>query len=155
MSDPTNDQGVPPVPTPPAAVDHPVEPPAYRAPEAAPPAYGAPAAAQPAYAQPDAAPQAGYAPAYSGAPAAPPKTLSLIGMIAGIVGVVAVGYFLPASIAALVLGYMGRKREGLAARGFWLTAIILGWVGVGITVIGGIALIAIFALAGAGSYGSY
>lgn len=98
----------------------------------------------------------GYAqPAYSAVPASAPKTLSLIGMIAGIVGVLAFGWFIPASIAALVLGYMGKSREGAPAKGFWLTAIITGWVGVAITVIGGIALIAIFALAGAGSYSTY
>ncbi len=160
MTDPTNDQGIPPVPPPYTA---PAQPPAYTAPTAgqpapaqpasAPPAYGAPAYGQPAAGQSDAA-QPGYAPAYGGTTATPTKTLSLIGMIAGIVGVVAFGYFLPASIAALVLGYMGKKREGMPARGFWLTAIITGWVGVAITVIGGIALIAIFALASSGS-GSY
>jgi hypothetical protein len=66
-------------------------------------------------------------------------------MIAGIVGVVSFGWFLPATIAALILGYMGRKREGVAAKGFWLTAIITGWVGVALTVlvVGGVILFAI------------
>ena len=73
-------------------------------------------------------------------------------MISGIVGVLAFGWFVPASIAALILGYMGKNREGLAAKGFWLTAIITGWIGAAITIIGAIAFIAIFALAGAGSY---
>lgn len=109
-------------------------------------------------------PAAGYTPPtppapaapYSGIPvAAPSKTLSLIGMIAGIVGVVAFGWFVPASIAALILGMMGKKREGLSAKGFWLTAIITGWVGVGLTVlvVGGVILIAI--LAAASGYRSY
>ena len=107
------------------------------------------------YAQPTAQTNdtySGYAqPTYASVPAVAPKTLSLIGMIAGIVGVVAFGWFLPASIAALILGYMGKTREGLPAKGFWMTAIITGWIGAAITVIGGIAFIAIFAIAGAGS----
>ena len=96
----------------------------------------------------------GYAqPAYAAIPAAAPKTLSLIGMIAGIVGVLAFGWFLPASIAALILGYMGKTREGLPAKGFWMTATITGWIGTAITVIGAIVLIAFFAVAGTGSVG--
>lgn len=111
--------------------------------------------------QPDPyAPQGGYAqPAY-GAPAygapAPSKTLSIIAMIAGIVGLVSFGWFALASIAALILGYMGRKREGAPARGFWLTGIITGWVGVGLTVlvVGGFILFAIIG-ASAGGYDRY
>jgi hypothetical protein len=55
-------------------------------------------------------------------------------MVAGIVGVISFGYFGLASIAALILGYMGKKREP-AARGFWLTGIITGWVGIGLMII--------------------
>jgi hypothetical protein len=52
-------------------------------------------------------------------------------MIAGIVGFVLSPMFgagLPFSIAAAVLGHIGRKREP-AAQGFWLTALITGWSG--------------------------
>jgi len=151
MSDPNN-ESIPPVP--------PAEPGGYAAPaggaQAAgysqqPGAYSQQPGAysqQPGYGQ-----QPGYAqPAY-GTPG-PTKTLSLISMITGIVGVVSVGYFLPASIAALILGYMGKKREGQAARGFWLTGIITGWVGVGLTVVfvGGLILFAIIAAASVPSY---
>ncbi|WP_173923601.1 hypothetical protein [Agromyces sp. Marseille-P2726] len=65
-------------------------------------------------------------------------------MIAGIVGLV--GFFvvfipivggvmqliIPA--AAVVLGFIGRKREP-AAKGMWLTGIILGFVGLAIAVL--------------------
>ncbi len=83
---------------------------------------------QPAY-QP--APQAGYQPA----PAAPSKTLSIISMVAGIVGILSSGFFGLAAIAAVVLGFMGKKREGEPAKGFWLTGIITGFVGIAIMVI--------------------
>lgn len=125
MTDPDNG-AVPPVPPEAPGTPPPVAPPTYAAPPA-------------------------YAPA--GGPA-PSKTLSLIGMIAGIVGVVAIGWFLPASIAALVLGYIGKKREGLPAKGFWLTAIITGWVGVALTVlvVGGVILFGILAAVNAPNY---
>ena len=150
MTDPNNGS-VPPVPppgdpiTPPPVT--PSEPAAYAAPSdyPQPSGYDEPAA-QPAYSQ------AAYA---TPGAVAPPKTLSLIGMIAGIVGLLAIGWFVPASIAALVLGYMGKKREGLPAKGFWLTAIITGWVGVAITIIGAIALIALIGLSATTGVGSY
>lgn len=92
-------------------------------------AYGAPA--QPGYA----------APAYGTAPSKPTPVFSLISLIAGIIGLVGffvvfipfVGgimqLFIPA--AAVVLGFIGKKKEP-AAKGMWLTGIILGFVGVAI-----------------------
>ena len=164
MSDATNDKNVPPIPPAPGDATPITPPPAYTpppaAPETPPAAYGAPAgyeqptASESGYPQPGYQ-QAGYAPTYSAVQPATPKTLSLIGMIAGIVGALAIGWFVPASIAALVLGYMGKKREGLPARGFWLTAIITGWVGVAITVLGTIGFIAIFVIAGTSGTSGY
>lgn len=133
MTDPENG-AVPPVP-PPAS---PVTPPPVMPPAPTGGGYAAPP------------------PAYSATGViAPKKTLSLIGMIAGIVGVISFGWFLPASIAALVLGYMGKKREGLVAKGFWLTAIITGWVGIALTVlfVGGVILIGV--LSGISGYNRY
>ena len=137
MSDP-NSGPVPPVPPP----GEPVTPPPA-APGPPPASEQPPAYAQPAYAQPT--------------PAAP-KTLSLIGMIAGIVGLVGfpvvfipivgsiMGLFIPA--AAIVLGFLGRKREGVPAKPFWLTALITGFVGIAIAVISLIGWIVIIAAAG-------
>jgi hypothetical protein len=139
MTDPDNG-AVPPVPPPASPVTPPPAPPV-----APPPPAGGYAAPAPAYATTGAL--------------APKKTLSLIGMIAGIVGLLGfwvvfipiVGsilqLFIPA--AALVLGILGRKREGLPARGFWLTAIITGIVGLVIAVIALIGWIVIIAVGNA------
>lgn len=147
---PTTPYGAP-TTTPPAseAPTYGSEQPAYAPPAPEQPAYGAPAYGTPGYA----------APAYSPATPGAPKTLSLISMIAGIVGILGspvvffpiiggiMGLFIPA--AAIVLGFLGKKREGVAAKGFWLTGIITGFVGVGIAVLSIVAWIALFALSGA------
>ena len=137
MTDPVYG-AVPPVPPPAGSV---TPPPSAPAP---PPA--------PGYTPPTTA----YAPAGG---LAPKKTLSLIGMIAGIVGLLGVWIvfipiigsvlqlFIPG--AALVLGILGRKREGIPAKGFWITAIITGIVGVVIAIIALIGWIAIIAVGNA------
>jgi hypothetical protein len=111
-----------------------------------PPAYGAPTGATPPPAY--GAPTGGYA-----APAATPKVLGIISMIAGIVGIVSFGYFGIAAIAAVVLGFLSRSREGQPARGFWLTGLILGFIGIGIMIIAIIFWIVI--AVSAASYNSY
>jgi hypothetical protein len=76
------------------------------------------------------------APAYGssngGAPAKSP-VLSIISLITGILGVVSgfFGWGLLFSIAAVVLG----KKKEPAARGFWLTGLITGYVGIAINAI--------------------
>lgn len=137
MTDPDNG-AVPPVPPPAESVTPP------RAAPAPPPA--------PGYTPPTTA----YAPAGG---LAPKKTLSLIGMIAGIVGLLGfwivfipiIGSVLQLFIpgAALVLGILGRKREGIPAKGFWITAIITGIVGLVIAIIALIGWIALFAVGNA------
>ncbi|WP_234659687.1 hypothetical protein [Agromyces marinus] len=85
-------------------------------------------------------PQAAY-----GAPASKPTpVLSLISLIAGIIGIIGspiaiipfVGGILQLFIpgAAVVLGFIGRGKEP-AAKGMWLTGIILGFIGVGIALL--------------------
>jgi len=137
MTDPDNG-AVPPVPPPAESATPP------RAAPAPPPA--------PGYTPPTTA----YAPAGG---LSPKKTLSLIGMIAGIVGLLGfwivfipiIGSVLQLFIpgAALVLGILGRKREGVPAKGFWITAIITGIVGVVIAIIALIGWIALFAIGNA------
>ena len=137
----------------PVSVAEPVEAPA-------PPAYLPPAPTQAAPAQPvyaDAAPAApGYAPpappapgapteyaapqAYAAAPAAQPKTLALISMILGIVSILALGWGLLPAVAAVVLGFMARKRQP-HAKLFWTIGIIAGFVGVLISLIAGVIFI--------------
>jgi len=92
-----------------------------------------------AYSQPPAYAASGY-----GSPA-PKRTLSIISMIAGIVGLVGAGVvfipfvggilqlFIPG--AAVVLGFLGRSREGAPARGFWLTGLITGFIGLAFAIL--------------------
>lgn len=110
--------------------------------------YGKPAYGQPAYGQP-----------------APAKTLSLIGMIAGIVGLLGsgiailpiigsiLGLFIPA--AAIVLGFLGKNREGDPARPFWLTALITGFIGVGIALVALVFWIVVFSVGSTTGFTDY
>jgi hypothetical protein len=152
---------VPSVPTPPAA-----EPsPAVQAEPAAPPvAPAAPAAATPyaaAPAQYPAAPAQYQAPGqYPAAPGqypggygnpapyggyAPPvpKALSITSMATGIAGIVFsfFGFGLLPAIAGVVFGHIAQRREP-TQRGFWITGLITGYVGVGISLITGLAILA-------------
>lgn len=135
MTDPTNTPSNPEELTTPAAsaASEPVAPAAPVAPEApaAPQAPAAPAANP--YAAPAAAPAGGYA------AAAPVKQgLSLTSFILGLIGVVfsfvyGIG-FLP-GLAAVILGFLGKKREPQAPKWMWLTGIITGFVSIAIGLI--------------------
>ncbi|WP_207454204.1 hypothetical protein [Desertivibrio insolitus] len=80
------------------------------------------------------------------------KTLSIIGMSLGILGVLTgfFGWGLLFSIGAVVLGHMGQRRE-TAAKPFWLTALITGYVGIAINVI--VLILLILAIVAAISVG--
>jgi hypothetical protein len=80
--------------------------------------------------------------------------LSIISLITGIIGVLSsfFGWGLIFSIAAIVLGFIGKSKEP-AAKGFWLTGIITGFVGLAVGVIAIIILIILFATAA--SLGTY
>lgn len=77
---------------------------------------------------------------YGGAtPQAPNSTMSIISLIAGILGITFVPFL--GSIAALITGYMARKeiRESagaLGGDGLATAGLVLGWIGVGLAVIG-------------------
>ncbi|GAA1440020.1 DUF4190 domain-containing protein [Leifsonia poae] len=86
---------------------------------------------QPAYGQP--AP--GYAQPY--APQVKSPVLSILSMVGGILSVVLAwvyGLGFPFGVAAVILGFIGRKKEP-AAKGFWLTGIITGFVGIAIAIV--------------------
>lgn len=110
------------------------EPGVPQAPVAPPAQQAAPAAA---------APPAGYA-GYPAAPVGPvpPKGISIASMICGIATFV--GFGLLSAVAAVVLGHMGQKRQPYA-RGFWLTGLITGYVGIALSVIAVILFFLYFA----------
>ena len=163
MSDPRDDGPVdpnrPPESTPPPVPPAP-EGGGYAQPSSVP--YGSESSQASGYGQPSGYGQAsgyrqpsGYGQPSYGAPA-PTKTLSLIGMIAGIVGLLGsgiailpiigsiLGLFIPA--AAIVLGFLGKSREGAPARPFWLTALITGFIGVGIALVALVVWIIVFSV---------
>lgn len=133
------DDAVPPVPVPPAGSGvPPVEPPpAVPGPTAAAPV-APPSAAPPA--SPYGAPPTSYAPA----PAAPPQGLAIASFICGIGGLLLVwiGFGLPASIAAVITGHLAQRRQP-QARGFWITGLITGYLGILVGVVVGIFIIGI------------
>jgi hypothetical protein len=61
--------------------------------------------------------------------------------------------FLPA-LAAVITGHLAQRRQP-AARGFWLTGIITGYVGIAISVIGLLFLVLVLAFTASASYNYY
>ena len=142
------EKDIPPVPpAPSSALTPPVEPP-----PAAPVA--PPAATEPPRVDPN-APPAPYTGAYT---PGPPQGLSIASLACGIGGVVFSFFgfgFLPA-LAAVITGHLAQKRQP-HARGYWLTGLITGYVGLGISVLTGIALAIGFAawIAMMASFGTF
>lgn len=165
MADKSTDP-VPPVPVPPTAAVPPVPPvePAPKAPRkttpkataatAAPaPAVSAAAAVVPPPPPAQTPPPPAYAaPAYAPAPAGPVQGLSITSMILGIAGVFLslFGWGLLPAIAGVVTGHIAQKRQPYA-KPFWLTGLITGYVGIGISLIWGLFLVLIV-IAGLSSY---
>lgn len=69
----------------------------------------------------------------------PPMGLAIASMVTGITGVLLsiAGFGLLPAIAAVVTGHLAQKRQP-HARPFWLTGIITGYVGLGLSVIIGL-----------------
>ncbi|MCU1474910.1 DUF4190 domain-containing protein [Amnibacterium sp.] len=92
---------------------------------------------------------------YASAPT-PAKSpiLSILSLIFGILGVLLSLFlfgtgFLPGA-AAVVLGFLGRRKEP-QAKGMWLTGIITGFVAIAIAIVVWVVLAAIVGIAGASS----
>jgi len=90
----------------------------------------------------------GYAQTGGYAPVGVKKTLSVISLVGGIVGVTVwilplIGNFLAfaAALAAIICGFLARTREPQASKGFWITGIILGFVSMGFNLLALIGLI--------------
>ena len=118
-----------------------------------------PPAPEPVVPPAPAAPASPYAaPAAYGAPVAGPKqTLSLTSFILGIAGMVFswvpfLGFL--ASLAAIIIGFIARKREPGAPKWMSLIGIILGFVAIVIGIIV-IALLFISIALSASTYNSY
>jgi hypothetical protein len=81
--------------------------------------------------------------------------LSIISLVAGIVGVLSslIGVGLLFAIGAVVLGHLGRRKEP-EARGFWITGLVTGYAGMAISllviVIGVITVIGLINMPGNG-----
>jgi Domain of unknown function (DUF4190) len=57
-----------------------------------------------------------------------PKTLSLTSMILGIASLIGFGYLILPSIAAVVTGHLGLRRESPQGRGFAIAGLVLGYL---------------------------
>lgn len=88
-------------------------------------------------------PQANPYASPSGAPKAP--VLSIISLISGIVGLLSAWFYIGIvfGIAAVVLGHLGQRKEP-QAKGFWLTGLITGYLGIVVS-IGWIIFTVVFA----------
>jgi hypothetical protein len=77
-----------------------------------------------------------YTPPAAGGTAAPTPTLSIISMILGVIGLLIgiVGGGLLFSAGGVVLGHLGQRKEP-EAKGFWLTGLITGYVGILLNVV--------------------
>lgn len=88
--------------------------------------------------------------------------LSIISLIAGIVGILGIWVVfvpvlgsilgLPIPLAAVILGFLGRKKEPQAAKGLWLTGIILGFIGLAAALLALVIWLILFATVGATGY---
>jgi hypothetical protein len=128
-----------------AAPVNPYADPAAPAPVAPQAAYAQPGYAQPGYAQPVAP---GYPQPYAGGYApTPPQGMSIASLVCGIAGVLLSLFsfgFLPA-LAAVILGHMAQKRQP-HAKAMWMTGLVTGYIGIGISILWGIGFILAFVL---------
>lgn len=90
---------------------------------------------------PEPQPQAPIASAYAPAVAGPKQALSLTSFILGLAGVVfswipVLGFLVP--LGAVILGFIGKKKEEAAPKWMSLTGIITGFVGIGLSLIVGL-----------------
>jgi hypothetical protein len=131
--------GVPPTPPPPPAAGQPGQPaqPGYGQ-----PGYGQPSYGQPGYGQPA---QPGYGqPGYgTGAPTTKTNVLAIVSLIASIAGIVI--FWFIGSVVGIICGHISMnqiKKTGEEGRGLALAGLIVGYIGIALSIIAVIAVIA-------------
>jgi hypothetical protein len=118
-------------------------------------AYGAPGqqpylAPGQQYGQPGSPYNAYGQPAYYGVPAES-KVLSIASLCCGIAVFIGFGFFILPQIAAVILGHMALKREP-SGRGMAIAGLVLGYLGIALTVL---AIAALALLIGSAPYSGY
>ena len=90
-------------------------------------------------------------PGYYGVPAEP-KVLSIASLCCGIAALVGFGFFLLPQIAAVILGHMALAREP-GGRGLAIAGLVLGYVGIALTILVIVILGIVFSSARYSGYG--
>jgi len=124
----------------------------------APGAYPPPAPpAPPAYSAPAAPPAYGAAPAYAAYPQGPKtNTLAIVSLVSSLVGVFVIPII--GQIVGIITGHMSLsqiKQTGEGGRGLGLAGVIIGWVSLGLWILGIIALVLFFVAVGSAGMTSY
>jgi hypothetical protein len=91
-----------------------------------------------------------YGQPYVGMPVQP-KGLSIASLCCGIAVYVGFGFILLPQIAAVILGHMALRREP-SGRGFAIAGLVMGYIGLALTVLALIGLAMLFSVAATSSY---
>src|SRR5919107_227604 len=91
-----------------------------------------------------------YGQPYAGRPVQP-KGLSIASLCCGIAVYVGFGFILLPQIAAVILGHMALRREP-SGRGFAIAGLVMGYIGLALTVLAPIGLAMMFSVAATSSY---
>jgi len=110
------------------------------------PGYGQPASGQPGYGQPGYG-QPAYGPAYgqpgTGAPATKTNVLAIVSLIASIAGIVI--FWFIGSVVGVICGHISLnqiKRTREEGRGLAVAGLIVGYIGIALSIIAVIAIVA-------------
>lgn len=91
-----------------------------------------------------------YGQPYAGMPVQP-KGLSIASLCCGIAVYVGFGFILLPQIAAVILGHMALRREP-SGRGFAIAGLVMGYIGLALTVLALTGLAMLFSVAATSSY---
>ena len=91
-----------------------------------------------------------YGQPYYGVPAEP-KALSIASLCCGIAVFVGFGFIVLPQVAAVILGHMALRREP-SGRGLAIAGLVMGYIGLALTVLAIIGLALLFSVAATSSY---